>query len=57
MTASGLLNQPACLTFVGTSLYATDLSIFTGLAGQPNIPFRVVSFNVGVSGAGGNGNY
>jgi sugar lactone lactonase YvrE len=57
VTAGGLLNQPASLTFVGTSIYATDLSIFTGLAGQPNLPFRVVSFNVGVSGAGGNGNY
>ena len=57
VTASGLLNQPASLTFVGTSLYATDLSIFTGLAGSPNLPFRVVSYNVGVAGAGGNGNY
>jgi hypothetical protein len=57
VTASGLLNQPASLTFVGSSLYATDLSIFTGLAGQPNLPFRVVSCNVGVAGAGGNGNY
>ena len=56
VTASGLLNQPASLTFVGTSLYATDLSIFTGLAGSPNLPFRVVSYNVGVAGASGNGN-
>ena len=56
VTASGLLNQPASLTFVGSSLYATNMSIFTGLAGQPILPFRVVSFNVGVSGAGGNGN-
>jgi sugar lactone lactonase YvrE len=57
VTASGLLNQPASLTFVGTSIYATQLSIFTGLAGQPILPFGVVSYNVGVSGAGGNGNY
>ncbi len=56
VTASGLLNQPASLTFVGSSLYATNMSIFTGLAGQPILPFGVVSFNVGVSGAGGNGN-
>jgi len=57
VTASGLLNQPASLTFVGTSIYATQLSIFTGLAGQPILPFCVVSYDVGVSGAGGNGNY
>src|SRR5579884_2404413 len=56
VTQGGLLNQPASLTFVGTSIYATNLSIFTGLARSPNIPFRVVSVNVGVAGAGGNGN-
>lgn len=57
VTASGLLNMPASLTFVGSTLYATNLGLFTGLAGQPNLPFRVVSCQVGVTGAGGNGNY
>lgn len=57
VTAHGLLNQPASLTFVGDSVYTTNLSIFTGLAGQPKLPFTVVSFDVGVTGAGGNGNY
>lgn len=57
VTANGLLNMPASLTFVGSTLYATNLGLFTGLAGQPDLPFRVVSCNVGVTGAGGNGNY
>jgi len=57
VTAHGLLNQPASLTFVGDSVYTTNLSIFTGLAGKPNLPFTVVRFDVGVTGAGGNGNY
>ncbi len=57
VTAHGLLNQPASLTFVGDSVYTTNLSIFTGLAGKPNLPFTVVSFDIGVAGAGGNGNY
>lgn len=57
VTANGLLNQPASLTFVGDDVYTTDLSIFTGLAGKPQLPFRIVSFHVGVTGAGGNGNY
>ncbi len=57
VTAHGLLNQPASLTFVGETIYATDLSIFTGLAGKPKLPFLVVGFDAGVSGAGGNGNY
>jgi len=57
VTAHGLLNQPASLTFVGNSVYTTNLSIFTGLAGKPKLPFTVVKFDVGVTGAGGNGNY
>jgi sugar lactone lactonase YvrE len=57
VTAHGLLNQPASLTFVGDSVYTTNLSIFTGLAGKPKLPFTVVSFDVEVTGAGGNGNY
>lgn len=57
VTAHGLLNQPASLTFVGDSVYTTNLGIFTGLAGKPKLPFTVVKFDVGVTGAGGNGNY
>lgn len=57
VTQNGSLNQPAGMTFVGNTVFCTNLGIFTGLAGTPNIPFSVVSFNVGVSGAGGNGNY
>ncbi|GAC1394397.1 MAG: hypothetical protein NVSMB38_26910 [Ktedonobacteraceae bacterium] len=57
VTAHGLLNQPASLTFVGDSVYTTNLSIFTALAGKPKLPFTVVRFDVGVTGAGGNGNY
>jgi hypothetical protein len=57
VTAHGLLNNPAGMTFVGTTVYCSNLGIFTGLAGTPNLPFRIVSFDVGVSGAGGNGNY
>ena len=40
-----------------TSVYTTNLGIFTGLAGKPKLPFTVVKFDVGVTGAGGNGNY
>ncbi|GAC1649540.1 MAG: hypothetical protein NVS4B12_18670 [Ktedonobacteraceae bacterium] len=57
VTAHGLLNQPASITFDGDSVYTTNLSIFTGLAGQPKLPFTVATFDVGVTGAGGNGNY
>ena len=56
VTQSGLLNQPAGMTFVGNTVYCTNLSIFTGLAGSPNLPFTIASFDAGVSGAGGNGN-
>ena len=57
VTQNGSLNQPAGMTFVGNTVFCTNLGIFTGLAGTPNIPFSVVSFNAGVSGAGGNGNW
>ena len=57
VTQNGLLNQPAGMTFVGNTVYCTNLGIFTGLAGSPNLPFTVASFDAGVSGAGGNGNY
>ncbi len=57
VTQNGLLNQPAGMTFVGNTVYCSNLGIFTGLAGSPNLPFNIVSFNAGVSGAGGNGNY
>ena len=57
VTQNGLLNQPAGMTFVGNTVYCTNLGIFTGLAGTPNLPFTVASFDAGVSGAGGNGNY
>lgn len=56
VTQNGLLNQPAGMTFVGNTVYCTNLGIFTGLAGSPNLPFTVASFDAGVSGAGGNGN-
>jgi hypothetical protein len=55
VTSDGLLNQPASITFQGNRIYATDLSIFTGFAGS-SIPFRVVSYDVGVNGLQGNGN-
>jgi sugar lactone lactonase YvrE len=57
VTQGGLLNQPSGMTFVGDTVYCSNLGIFTGLAGTPNIPWRIVSFNAGVTGAGGNGNY
>jgi hypothetical protein len=55
VTSDGLLNQPASITFHERRIYATDLSIFTGFAGTP-IPFRVVSYFVGVDGFQSNGN-
>ena len=57
VTQGGLLNQPTSLTFVGDRIFTTNLGIFTGLAGSPHLPFTVVSFDVGVCGAAGNGNY
>lgn len=55
-TQGGLLNQPSGMTFVGTTVYCSNLGIFTGLAGTIST-FSLVSFNAGVNGAGGNGNY
>jgi SMP-30/Gluconolactonase/LRE-like region len=56
VTQNGLLNQPSGMTFVGTTVYCSNLGIFTGLAGTIST-FTLVAFNVGVNGAGGNGNY
>jgi DNA-binding beta-propeller fold protein YncE len=56
-TQHGLLNAPASLTFVGDHLYTTNLGIFSfDQDGNPLFPFTVVGFDVGVTGAGGNGN-
>ncbi len=57
VTQGGLMNNPAGMTFIGDTVYSSNMGIFTGLAGTPDLPFRIVSFKVGVSGAGGNGNY
>jgi hypothetical protein len=57
VTQHGILNNPAGMTFVGTRVYCSNMGIFTGLAGTPNLPFRIASFDAGVLGAGGNGNY
>jgi sugar lactone lactonase YvrE len=56
VTQGGLLNQPSGMTFVGTTVYCSNLGIFTGLAGTIST-FTLVSFDAGVTGAGGNGNY
>jgi sugar lactone lactonase YvrE len=55
VTQGGLLNQPSNVTWVGTTAYCSNLGIFTGLAGTPNLPWRIVAFKVGVTGAAGNG--
>ena len=55
VTQGGLLNQPSNVTWVGTTAFCSNLGIFTGLAGKPKLPFTIVAFKVGVSGAGGNG--
>lgn len=57
VTSTGLLNQPSGMTFVNSNVYCSNLGIFTGLAGSPQLPFLVVKFHAGVHGAGGNGNY
>ncbi len=57
VTQGGVLNNPAGMTFVGTTVYCSNLGIFTGLAGKPKLAFRLAAFKVGISGAGGNGNY
>ena len=56
VTQGGLLNQPSGMTFVGMTVYCSNLGIFTGLAGTIST-FTLVAFNAGVTGAGGNGNY
>ncbi|MBV8397793.1 MAG: SMP-30/gluconolactonase/LRE family protein [Acetobacteraceae bacterium] len=50
VTQGGLLNAPASLTFVGDRIFATNLGLF-------GPPWSVADFKVGVTGAGGNGNY
>lgn len=57
VTQGGLLNQPSNVTWVGTTAYCSNLGIFTGLAGKPKLPFTIVAFKVGVTGAGGNGQW
>ncbi len=57
VTQDGILNNPAGMTFVGDSVYCSNLGIFTGLAGKPNLSFRIAAFKIGVPGAGSNGNY
>jgi sugar lactone lactonase YvrE len=57
VTDGGLMNNPAGMTFVGKTVYSSNMGIFTGLAGTPKLPFRLISFQAGVHGAGGNGNY
>ncbi len=47
VTQGGLLNNPASITFVGTTVYVTNLNFF-----KPNLPYTVVGFQVGVTGAG-----
>jgi sugar lactone lactonase YvrE len=51
VTQGGLLNNPASITFVGTTVYTTNLNFF-----KPNLPYTVVGFQVGVTGAGSCGN-
>jgi hypothetical protein len=50
ITQGGLLNAPASLTFVDDRVFATNLGLF-------GPPWSVADFRVGVTGAGGNGNY
>ncbi|GAC1354980.1 MAG: hypothetical protein NVSMB38_34570 [Ktedonobacteraceae bacterium] len=52
VTQHGLLNNPASITFVNDRVLCTNLNFFV-----PQLPFTVVSFDAGVAGAGGNGNY
>jgi sugar lactone lactonase YvrE len=57
-TQSGLLNTPASITFVGSSVYVTNLGFFSnGQQGNPALPWTVVRLDAGVTGAGGNGNH
>ncbi|HMA37088.1 MAG TPA: SMP-30/gluconolactonase/LRE family protein [Chloroflexia bacterium] len=51
VTANGVLNNPAGMTFVGDNVFCSNLGIFT------NLPFQIAEFPAGVTGAGGNGNH
>jgi outer membrane protein assembly factor BamB len=56
-TQGGLLNAPTGMTFVGQTVFVTNLGLFTdGSNGNPLLPWSVVQFDAGVTGAGGNGN-
>lgn len=57
VTQGGIMNNPAGMTFFGDTVYCSNLGIFTGLAGKPNLSFRIAAFKIGVPGAGSNGNY
>jgi hypothetical protein len=57
VTQGGLLNQPSNVTWVGTTAYCANLGLFTGLAGKPKLPYTIVAFKVGVTGAGSNGQW
>ena len=57
-TQGGLLNAPTGLTFVGTQAFVANLGLFTdGTNGNPLLPWTIVQFDAGVTGAGGNGNH
>jgi len=49
----GLLRQPASLTFVRDTILTTNLGLFH----DATQPWSVAQFDVGVTGAGDNGNY
>jgi hypothetical protein len=56
-TQHGLLNASTNMTFVGQTVFVTNLGLFTdGSNGNPLLPWSVVQFDAGVTGAGGNGN-
>lgn len=56
-TQHGLLNASTNMTFVGDTLFVTNLGLFTdGSNGNPLLPWTIVKFDAGVTGAGGNGN-
>lgn len=56
-TQGGLLNASTGMTFVGDKVFVANLGLFTdGSNGNPLLPWTVVKFDAGVTGAGGNGN-
>ena len=58
VTQHGIMNNPAGMTFVGETVYAANLGIFTdGSNPNPVLPWNIASFDAGVTGAGGNGNH